>query len=126
MPNNFEIHPINPVKFYQQSDILNTGAYPFAAYNGFNPNFNDRGIDNDFFHRNLKSWMTKCKYYQPYQHGDKITLQWLGVDDAPGPIVLYKANLITPSGQIVKQQDGIVGAEVGSGSGVGNCNRLPW
>jgi len=119
MPNNFTLPQINPVKFYHQADVLNTGAYTQTAYNSFNPNINERGIDSDFFSRNLKSWMDNSSYLQPYQQGDKLTLQWLGVANYAGPTVVnYVVRIIDGDGVIVKQQDATVGAEVPATSGI--------
>ena len=57
------------------------------------------------------------RYFQPYQQGDKITLQWLGIDDAP-PVATYTITLLDQYGQTIKQQDADLGAEVGTGSGI--------
>lgn len=51
MANIFEIPQINPLKLFQQSDILNTAAYVQSSYQAFNPNINDRGMDADFYIR---------------------------------------------------------------------------
>jgi len=119
MPNNFTFPQINPIKFYQQSDVLNTAGYPYAVYKSFDPNQNERGMDNDFFYRNLKSWMDQTSYFQPFQQGDKIVLQWLGVANYLGPTVVnYIVRLIDANGTIVKQQNATQGSEVPSGSGI--------
>lgn len=117
MPNIFSIPQINPLKIYYQSDILNTAAFSDVALKSFDPNQNERGIDNDFLERRLKSWMDVERYFQPYQQGDKITLQWLGIDDAP-PVATYTITLLDQYGQTIKQQDADLGAEVGTGSGI--------
>ena len=115
MANIFEIPQINPLKLFQQSDILNTAAYTQSSYQAFNPNINDRGMDADFYIRGLKDYMDKPRYWQPYQQGDVIYLQWLGVDDyVLGPTVAYVARLINCSGQVVKEVDATVGSAVGS------------
>ena len=49
MPNIFSIPQINPLKIYYQSDILNTAAFSDVALKSFDPNQNERGIDNDFW-----------------------------------------------------------------------------
>lgn len=114
MANIFEIPQINPLKLFQQSDILNTAAYVQSSYQAFNPNINDRGMDADFYIRGLKDYMDKDRYWQPYQQGDVIRLQWLGDDDYVLPLVNYVARLINCSGQVVKQVDATVGSAVGS------------
>lgn len=111
MTTLFNISQLNPLKFYKQSDILNTSG---QNYGSFNPNINERGIDNDFFYRNLKSWMDKKPYLQPYQQGDKITLQWIGEADQVSPsVIAYVVRLIDVNGIIVKQQNATQTAGVG-------------
>lgn len=115
MANIFEISQLNPLKLYQQSDILNTGAYTQASYLSFNPNINDKGIDSDFYYKCLKSYMDKDRYWQPFQQGDVIRLQFLGDEDYTGPtVVAYVARLINCNGEVVKQVDLTEGSAVGS------------
>lgn len=115
MANIFEIPQVNPLKLYQQSDILNTASFTQSSYKAFNPNVNDVGIDADFFRRCLKDYMDKPRYWQPYQQGDAIYLQWLGVDDyVSGPTVAYVARLINCNGEVIKEVDSTVGSAVGS------------
>lgn len=117
--NIFNISRINPLQWYQQSDILNTGAYTQAVYKSFDPNANERGMDNDFFYRNIKSYMDQVTYFQPYQQGDRLTGQWLGVEDYTGPTVVnYIVKIIDGEGATVKQADCTLGSEVGSGTGI--------
>lgn len=119
MLNIIQIPPINPLKFYWQSDVLNTSAFTYAAYKSFNPNQNDRGIDKDFFYRNLRSWVDKVKYFQPWQQGDKIVLQFLGVENYTSPAVAaYKLFIVDELGNTVKEAEVSQGAEVGTGSGI--------
>ena len=105
MAQIFDIPQINPLKFYQQSDIFGTTAYTQSAYGSFNPNINDRGIDSDFFYRNLKDWMSKRTYYQPYQQGDTLALQFVGIDDQAGPTVSYVIRILDMYGVMVKEVD---------------------
>lgn len=119
MLNIIQIPQINPLKFYWQSDVLNTSAYTQAAYKSFNPNQNERNIDSDFFYRNLRSWVDKVKYFQPWQQGDKIVLQFMGAADYTSPVaVAYKLSIIDEFGNTVKQADVAEGAEIGTGSGI--------
>ena len=114
MANIFEIPQINPLKLFQQSDILNTAAYTQSSYQAFNPNLNDLGIDSDFYYRQLKNYMDKDRYWQPYQQGDVIYLQWLGNDDYVLPLVNYVARLINCNGEVIKEVDCTAGSAVGS------------
>ena len=115
MANIFEIPQINPLKIYQQSDILNTAAYTQSSYLSFNPNYNDKGIDSYFYFQCLKSYMDKDRYWQPYQQGDVIRLQFLGDADYSGPtVVAYVARLIDCNGVVVKEVDLTEGSAVGS------------
>lgn len=119
MPNVFNISQLNPLKPYQQSDLLGLGGFTQVALKSFDPNQNERGIDSDFFIRNIKSYMDVVQYSQPYQQGDKITLQWLGWDDyAIGPTVAYVVRLLDYNGDVVKQQNATLGVEIGTGTGV--------
>jgi len=115
MANIFEIPQINPLKIYQQSDILNTASYTQSSYLSFNPNYNDKGIDSDFYYRCLKSYMDKDRYWQPFQQGDVIRLQMLGDADYAGPtVVAYVARLLNCDGEVVKEVDLTEGSAVGS------------
>lgn len=59
--------------------------------------------------------MDQVKYFQPYQQGDKITLQWLGhTDYVLGPTVAYVVRIVDCEGNIIKQQDATLGSAVGS------------
>lgn len=119
MQNIIQIPQINPLKFYWQSDVLNTSAFTQVAFKSFNPNQNSRSIDQDFFYRNLSSWMDKVTYFQPWQQGDKIVLQFLGVANYTSPsVVAYKFSIIDEFGNTIKQATVYQGAEVGTGSGI--------
>ena len=119
MPNIFDISQANPTKFYQQSDLLGLSGYTQFVLKSFEPNQNERGIDADFFYRNIKSYMDAVKYWQPYQQGDKLTLQWLGVKNYTSPTLNnYKVKIIDENGNIVKESITTQGAEVGTGSGI--------
>lgn len=85
MAYNFDISPLNPIRFYQLADYLEAfkpSTNP-NQYNIFNPNYNYRQFDEDFFYRNILSFDEKRGYYQPFQQGDNIRIQFLGVDDIP-------------------------------------------
>lgn len=83
MANIFEIPVLNPLRALWQSDVLasNSGT---QYLNAFNPAFNSRHFDEDWFTRSLKSWEDKRYYIQPYQQSDTIRVQWLGSDGTTG------------------------------------------
>lgn len=87
MPNRFDISQLNPLRFYEMSDNIteppvSSGGYDYN-YLSFDPNLNERGFDNDFQARNNKSWQAELNYVQPFQKGDYIRVQWLGLPDVP-------------------------------------------
>ena len=59
MAKLFDLSQLNPIKLYFQSDVFHSQNENLAV---FNPNYNHRHMDNDFFARNLKSWQDKVKY----------------------------------------------------------------
>jgi hypothetical protein len=78
MAYNFDISPLNPLKFYPLADKL--PSYNVNdVINSFDANINTRPFDQDFFYQNIPSWQDKRWYAQPYQNGDTIRLQWLGI-----------------------------------------------
>ncbi len=106
MAYNFDVSPLNPLKFYQLSDYLEAfkpSTNP-NQYNIFNANYNYRQFDADFFYRNIKTFDEKRGYYQPYQQGDIIRIQFLGVDDIVGGAYAgnpYTCYLLDACGSIV-------------------------
>ena len=103
MANNFDISPLNPLKFYVLSDVLPdfTGN---ISYNSFDTNLNYRAFDADFFYRNIKSWEERRFYAQPYQQGDMVNIQFLGIDNIPSGVYAgnpYTAYLIDCDNKIV-------------------------
>ena len=84
MAYNFDISPLNPLKFYPLADKL--PSYNVNdVINSFDANINTRPFDQDFFYRNIPSWQDKRWYAQPYQNGDTIRLQWLGISGITSP-----------------------------------------
>jgi len=77
MANLFEIPVLNPLRAIYQSDVL-PSSVGTQFLNAFNPAFNSRHFDDDFFYRSLKPWEDKRHYIQPYQQSDTIRIQWLG------------------------------------------------
>jgi len=103
MANNFDISPLNPLKFYVLSDVLPEFGGNIT-YNSFDTNLNYRAFDADFFYRNIKSWEERRFYAQPYQQGDMVNIQFLGIDNIPSGVYAgnpYTAYLIDCDNKIV-------------------------
>lgn len=100
MATIFNIPQLGPLKFYHQSDVWNTEVYTNATYNGFNPQFNFRNFDQDFYYRNLKAWEDKIGYIQPWQKGDVLCFMWEGV--ASGVTGPYHVRFVNCWGQVIK------------------------
>lgn len=99
----FNIPQLNPTKFYQLSDLFNTGAYGSTSYKVFNANINQRHIDADFMGRNIPTYFEPTGYFQPYQTGDTLSAQWTGVEEYGSPATFtYKMHIVKCSGEIVK------------------------
>jgi len=98
--NKFNISQANPLRLYQQADVLQTISN-VTNYKTFNPNYNKREFDEDFFYRNIDSWIEKRQYIQPYQQGDTIRLQWTGTDLLLGSVNPYLVRFINCKGEIV-------------------------
>lgn len=95
MAYNFDIAFLNPLRFYQLSDELID--FPDSAvlnnYNLFDPNYNYRLFDEDFYLRNVPIWDEARFFAQPFQQGDIIRVQFLGLDDIPSGV--YAGNPYT-------------------------------
>ena len=107
MANNFDISPLNALKFYPFADEL-TAFDPTAdnVYNSFDSNLNYRAFDQDFFVRNIPSWEQTRFFAQPYQLGDMVNIQFLGLDDIAGGAYAgnpYEAYIIDCQNNIVNQ-----------------------
>jgi hypothetical protein len=105
MANNFDISPLNALKFYPLSDEL-TAFNPTAdnVYNSFDTNLNYRAFDQDFFVRNIPSWEQSRFFSQPYQLGDMVNIQFLGLDNIPSGVYAgnpYEAYIIDCQNNIV-------------------------
>jgi hypothetical protein len=88
MAYNFDISPLNPLKFYPLADKL--PSYNVNdVINSFDANINTRPFDQDFFYQNIPSWQDKRWYAQPYQNGDTIRLQWLGISGVTVSNLVY-------------------------------------
>lgn len=88
MAYTFDISPLNPLKFYPLADKL-PSYNANDVINSFDANINTRPFDQDFFYRNIPSWQDKRWYAQPYQNGDTIRLQWLGISGVTVSNLVY-------------------------------------
>jgi hypothetical protein len=105
--NYFNISQANPLKFYKQADVFNTIAN--TDLNTFNPQFNKRNFDDDFYYRNIDRWVESRLYYQQFQQSDIIKLQWGGTDLlSPSGQSPYKINILDCNGIIIKQVTGSI------------------
>ena len=77
MANIFEIPLLNPLRALWQSDKLTSDAGT-VLYQAFNPSYNYRNIDSDWYYRTLKEYEQKQPYVQPFQQSDTIRVQWIG------------------------------------------------
>jgi hypothetical protein len=102
--NYFNISQANPLKFYKQADVFNTIAN--TDLNTFNPQFNKRNFDDDFYYRNIDRWIESRLYFQQFQQSDYIRLQWGGTDKLTGGVNPYKISILDCSGNAVKQVAG--------------------
>ena len=102
--NYFNISQANPLKFYKQADVFNTIAN--TDLNTFNPQFNKRNFDDDFYYRNIDRWIESRLYFQQFQQSDFIRLQWGGTDKLTGGVNPYKISILDCNGNIVKQVAG--------------------
>ena len=80
MANIFDIPLVNPLRFFQQTDITYNTSSGSVLNPGFNPNYNTRQFDADFFRRSLQDWQDMTDFIQPFQQGDKLSIQWIGSD----------------------------------------------
>jgi hypothetical protein len=105
MANNFDISPLNPLKFYALSDSIEVfNPSNTNVYNAFDTNLNYRAFDADYFVRNIPSWQQQRFYAQPYQHGDMVNIQFLGIDNIPSGVYAgnpYTAYLLNCENEIV-------------------------
>ncbi len=119
MANYITISNANPFKFYKQSDIFGipSASLGAASLGTFNPSHNSRGIDNDFYYRNIPKWLAQTKYFQPVQYCDPIYLQWEGIKTlgAGAPFTFY---VLSSTGGIVKT------VSVTSGSSLSATHRI--
>lgn len=119
MANYITLSNANPFKFYRQQDIFGILSASVNAANmaTYNPSFNTRTIDQDFYYRNITKWMAKIKYFQPVQMSDPILLQWEGIKTL-GAGAPFTFNVLSGTGGVVKT------VSVTSGSNLSATHRL--
>ena len=102
--NYFNISQANPLKFYKQADVFNTIAN--TDLNTFNPQYNKRNFDDDFYYRNIDRWVESRLYYQQFQQSDSIRLQWGGTNLLSGGANPYTISILDCNGNAVSQVPG--------------------
>lgn len=110
----------NPLKPIWQTDLLssNNSATTLTA---FDPSFNFRTTDQDFFYRTLKYYEDKNGYCQPYQQSDTIRIQWLSeystlaqyqyarlLDQYGNVYTLKTVTVVKESGTYTSEIDGVL------------------
>lgn len=75
----FEFPLLCPLKPVPQSDVLpSTSSSDIIV--GYNPAYNTRDMDADFYKRTLNWYENDLGYLQPYQQSEVIRIPWLGSD----------------------------------------------
>lgn len=78
MANIFDIPILAPIRFFKQSDItLNISS---ALFGTFNPSYNSRTFDADFYQRILQDYEDEGTFIQPFQTCDVIRFNFIGSD----------------------------------------------
>jgi len=80
MAFNFDVSILNPLRLFQLSDS-NGASLQTINYATFDPNYQTRPFDNDFFARNIPNYDRQTTYCQPYQQGDVLRVQFLGLQN---------------------------------------------
>ena len=96
MANTFEFPLVQPLRFFQQTDLTGTLTTSDIDLSGFNPNYNTRPFDEDFFARNLQSWQDKVTYCQPFQKGDIVPIYFVYGNTLSD----YEINILDENGDI--------------------------
>lgn len=92
MANIFEFSHSNPIRFYHQSDITLNTTSGAILLNSFNPSYNFKTWDADFFVRVLKAWDDEEQYKAKFQQSDPIVFQWSGSDATTANYVVRLLN----------------------------------
>lgn len=99
MAFNFDVSILNPLRLFQLSDS-NGASLQTINYATFDANYQTRPFDKDFFARNIPNYDRQTTYCQPYQQGDVLRLQFLGLQN-DNTNNQYLLDIINPSGQSV-------------------------
>ena len=123
MANQIEISKLNSLKWYNQSEHIQDQDVNNPSYATFNPNFNFKGIDSDFFYKSLPSWMPKTRYVKPIQVGDIISNQFVGKNTTN---LVYEVRLIDCDYKVFKQQTAVQRQLLPNGNRVYNFQMPMW
>ncbi len=99
MAYNFDVSILNPLRFFQLSDNV-SASLQTINYATFDANYQTRDFDKDFFARNIPNYDRQTTYCQPYQQGDVIRVQFLGLQN-DGITNQYVLDLLNTNGQSV-------------------------
>lgn len=99
MAFNFDVSILNPLRLFQLSDS-NGASSQTINYATFDANYQTRPFDKDFFARNIPNYDRQTTYCQPYQQGDVLRLQFLGLQN-DNTNNQYLLDILNTSGQSV-------------------------
>lgn len=107
---------LNSLKSINQNDGLNSNNSAIVL-NSLDPSFNYRGIDDDFYFKNLKYFEYKAPFAQQFQQSDTIFIQWLSEYEA---LAYYqyarflddRGNVFTPKTVTVVKESGTYSSEI--------------
>lgn len=86
MANIFDIPILAPIRFFRQSELtLNISA---ALLGAFNPSYNSKQFDADFYQRTLQDYEDEGIYIQQFQNCDNIRFNFIGSDTSAANYVL--------------------------------------
>ena len=77
--NVFDIPLLNPLKPIRLGGILPSNSANDYLYT-YNPSFNNKHIDDDFYVKGLRWYEDTKPYLQPFQQSDTIIVQWTSED----------------------------------------------
>ena len=104
MANIFKISQATPLKWYPLSEIFNSRAISaYVKLHSFDNQYNNIHFDNDFWEKNLPTWMDKATYFKPYQKNDLIWEQFIGIEQTG--VLNYQFRLCLPCGKLIKSVD---------------------
>ena len=87
--NIFEYPLINPLKIFPRHSFPGN-TNPLLTQPTFNDNYNTTPFDSYWYAERLKEWEFNVKYFQKYQKGDSIKLQWKSETNSnPSDFLVY-------------------------------------